>query len=284
MNNFSVSIIVPCYNQAQYLSETLDSVLAQTYFNWECIIVNDGSPDNTEEVAKLYCEKDIRFKYLFKINGGLSSARNAGIKASSGEFILPLDSDDLIGSTYLEKAIDRFRKYAETKLVYCKAELFGEMTGEWKLPDYNYNSILFENMIFCSAVFKRKDFNETIGYNENMVQGFEDWDFWLSLLNKSDVVFQIPEICFFYRKKENSMTQCITKEDGAALNKQLVLNHREKYEKFLPEIIGLKFHENQQKEIIINLSNELINIRSSKAYRLGKYLLKPFSFIRNNVR
>ena len=64
-----VSIIVPCYNQAQYLPETLDSVLAQTYPYWECIIVNDGSPDNTEEIAKHYCEKDNRFKYLFKENG-----------------------------------------------------------------------------------------------------------------------------------------------------------------------------------------------------------------------
>ena len=79
MNNPLVSIIVPCYNQAQYLPETLDSVLAQTYPYWECIIVNDGSPDNTEEIAKHYCEKDSRFKYVYKENGGLSSARNVSL-------------------------------------------------------------------------------------------------------------------------------------------------------------------------------------------------------------
>ncbi len=91
-----VSIVVPCYNQAHFLDETLQSVLDQSYSNWECIIVNDGSPDNTEDIAKQWCNKDYRFTYLYKENGGLCSARNAGISISKGEFILPLDSDDII--------------------------------------------------------------------------------------------------------------------------------------------------------------------------------------------
>ncbi|WP_374360648.1 glycosyltransferase family 2 protein, partial [Cloacibacterium sp.] len=73
-----ISVVVPCYNQAQYLDECLQSVLNQTYQDWECIIVNDGSPDHTEEIAKNWVEKDTRFIYLSKENGGLSSARNAG--------------------------------------------------------------------------------------------------------------------------------------------------------------------------------------------------------------
>ena len=95
MNN-KISIIVPCYNQAQYLDECLQSVLEQTYENWECIIVNDGSPDDTEVVAKKWLEKDNRFQYLYKKNGGLSSARNAGIKQAKGVYIQLLDSDDLL--------------------------------------------------------------------------------------------------------------------------------------------------------------------------------------------
>ena len=85
-----ISIIVPCYNQAQYLDECLQSVLDQTYHNWECIIVNDGSPDNTEEFANKWTAKDSRFKYLLKTNGGLSSARNAGIETANGEWILSI--------------------------------------------------------------------------------------------------------------------------------------------------------------------------------------------------
>ncbi|HAO28647.1 MAG TPA: glycosyltransferase family 2 protein, partial [Chryseobacterium indologenes] len=80
----TISIIVPCYNQAIYLDECLQSVLDQTYGNWECIIVDDGSPDNTKEVTEKWIEKDNRFIYLHKENGGLSSARNAGIEAAKG--------------------------------------------------------------------------------------------------------------------------------------------------------------------------------------------------------
>ena len=83
--NILVSIIVPCYNQAHFLDEALQSVLSQTYTNWECIIVNDGSPDNTENIAEKWLAVDSRFKYIKKDNGGLSSARNIGIKMSKIE-------------------------------------------------------------------------------------------------------------------------------------------------------------------------------------------------------
>jgi glycosyltransferase involved in cell wall biosynthesis len=85
-----VSVIVPCFNQAQYLGEALQSVLAQTYTNWECIIVDDGSPDNTERVASKFVKLDNRIKYHKKQNGGLADARNYGINKAKGEFILPL--------------------------------------------------------------------------------------------------------------------------------------------------------------------------------------------------
>ena len=103
-----VSVIVPCYNQAQYLDEALQFVIDQTYNNWVCIIVNDGSIQNTEEVAKKWVEKDARFTYLYKKNGGLSSARNTGIEKAKGNYILPLDADDKISNEYLELAINKF--------------------------------------------------------------------------------------------------------------------------------------------------------------------------------
>ena len=101
-----VSVIVPCYNQAIYLPEALNSLLAQTYQCWEAIVVNDGSPDETEKVALEYTWKDSRIKYVFKENGGLSSARNKGIELAQGEFILPLDADDIIHPEYMEKAME----------------------------------------------------------------------------------------------------------------------------------------------------------------------------------
>lgn len=278
-----VSVIVPCFNQDQYLPEALDSVLAQTYNNWECIIVNDGSPDNTEEIAKIYCNTDKRFKYIFKENGGLSSARNTGIRNSIGEYILPLDADDKISNTYLDLAIYSFMQNPDTKLVYCKAQFFGNESGEWQLNQYKYETLLFENIIFCSAIYKRADYNKTKGYNENMIYGFEDWDFWLSLLSPNDIVYRIPEICFYYRKKTNSMFDSITDDKCSFLNRQLVVNHHEKYERYFPDILRLRAITNRQEVTIIQLQSELISLKTSKAYQLGKFILKPFSFLRHRI-
>ena len=108
MKSGKVSIIVPCYNQAAYLAETLDSVLDQTYQHWECVIVNDGSPDNAEEIANEYVAKDNRFKYLWEKNEGPSQARNFGILNSDGKYVLPLDADDLVAPTYVGRAVDFF--------------------------------------------------------------------------------------------------------------------------------------------------------------------------------
>ena len=276
-----VSIIIPCYNQAQYLPEALASVLRQSYQFWECIIVNDGSRDNTEEIAKHFCEKNNRFKYIYKKNGGVSAARNTGIKNSSGEFILPLDADDLIGPDYIEKALQRFKNFPDTKLVYCKAKLFGDRTGDWNLDEYNYKTMLFENIIFCTAMYRKKDYYETTGYNENMIQGYEDWDFWLSLLNKSDIVYTIPEVCFYYRIRDQSRQGSLTDEMLQDLTKTIYNNHKEKYEKYIPDIIWMSQQVKRQKKTITSLEAEIKRIQVSKAYRLGKLILKPLSILRS---
>jgi glycosyltransferase involved in cell wall biosynthesis len=242
--------------------------------------VNDGSPDNTEEIAKGYCERDKRFNYIYKINGGLSSARNAGIKNSNGEFILPLDSDDLIGPEYLLKAIERFQFFPDTKLVYCKVNLFGKENGEWGLPDYNYVDLLFENMIFCSAIFKRKDYDNTNGYNENMLHGLEDWDFWLTLLQESDIVHCLPDIYFHYRIRHESMLRSLTNENGLQLRKIIYTNHKEKYQEFIPELIWQNAQIRKQQESILTLENEIKRIKTTKAFRLGKLILKPVSILK----
>jgi glycosyltransferase involved in cell wall biosynthesis len=209
MNNVKVSIIVPCYNQAQYLDECLQSVLDQTYQNWECTIINDGSPDNTEEVVEKWLKLDSRFKYIFQENGGLSSARNTGISQARGGFILPLDADDKIGVNYIELAIEAFEKDSSLTLVYCKAEKFGEETGEWKLSSFSIYDLARFNMIFCSAVFKKADWEKVGGYDINMIYGLEDWEFWIAILKNEGGVKCLEEVGFFYRIRANSMARTV---------------------------------------------------------------------------
>lgn len=269
--NQRVSIIVPCYQQAEFLPDALNSILAQTYSDWECIIVNDGSTDNTKEVAASFCDKDSRFRYVEQQNKGLATARNNGIKASCGQFILPLDADDTIGPMYLEKAINHFAKQPETTIVYCQAKLFGEVNQIWELPKYDYDSFIWLNSIFCSAIYKREDYDKTIGYNPNMKYGFEDWDLWLSILNKDSIVYQIEEPLFFYRTKKSSMTNS-THEKMRILYATIYNNHKEVYEPYLSHIIEYK---NASLLLEEEAHNAILKVKDSKSYRLGYVILHP---------
>ena len=264
-----ISVIVPCYNQAQYLDECLQSVLDQTYRNWECIIVNDGSPDHTEEIAKKWTEKDTRFKYLYKENGGLSSARNAGIEMAKGEWILPLDADDKIGNQYLELAEKEFGK--DYTVIYCEAELFGNETGKWHLPEFSLENLAKKNCIFCSAFYKKEDWKKVNGYDVNMIYGLEDYEFWISLLKneKKNTVKKLPQTLFYYRVKENSM---LTNLKSERINK--MFNYiSKKHTDFFLEYLGSFNELFLLQENILKKYDKLLN---SKKIKFLEFILKPY--------
>jgi glycosyltransferase involved in cell wall biosynthesis len=231
-----VSVIIPCYNQAVYLPETLHSVLDQTYSDWECIIVDDGSPDHTSGVAQEWTQKDVRFKYLKKPNGGVSDARNAGIRNATGEYILPLDSDDKISKDYMREAVAVLDADPEVRLVYSRARFFGVVNRKWRTADYSYKEIIMKNMIFCSAFYRKKDFDKTNGYNTSMITGWEDWDFWIDFLNEKSKVVRLDACHFFYRRKNASRNKSLTREQKERLYLQLFNNHREIYLRYLNPI------------------------------------------------
>lgn len=281
-----LSIIIPCYNSSFYIKETLDSVRKQTFCDWECIIVNDGSTDNSLDIIKEYYIKDKRFKYIDKKNEGPAIARNIAIQNSTGEFILPLDSDDIIEPTYTEKAIQHFRLYPKTKLVYCQAELFGNKNGKWDLPNYSYSNLIWANCIFCAAIYRREDYDKTKGYNPNMNMVEEDWDFYLSLLNINDLVYQIPEILFYYRQHEKSRTN-LEPQVLIASRLQLILNHPDIYQKDIQDtaIWLLKTCGIQEDILKLNkkleyTSNELYKITHSKSFKIGRAITFPLRIIK----
>lgn len=201
-----VSVIIPCYNQGQFLDEAVQSVLNQQYADFEIIIVNDGSTD-VQTIQKCEAYKHPKIKLLTTTNNGLAAARNNGIKRAGGTYILPLDADDKIGSDYLIEAVSVLEKNPEIGIVYCKAQLFGAVETEWQLPEYSIREILKNNVIFCSALFKREDWEQVGGYDPGMIYGWEDYDFWLSLIEKNRKVFQLPAIHFYYRIAPDSMVR-----------------------------------------------------------------------------
>ena len=136
-----ISVVIACYNQGIYLSDALNSLEKQTFQNWEGIIVNDGSTDGTEEIALEYVKKDERFKYVFQENGGVSKARNIGAAQALGTYILPLDADDKLEETYIEKALSHFTHHPETLLVYCQWGFFGEATNHSQVSYKGYGKL-----------------------------------------------------------------------------------------------------------------------------------------------
>ena len=257
MKNKIVSIIVPCYNCAPYISETLDSVLSSSYSLWECIVIDDGSTDASSQIASEYVTKDSRFKLIQQRNLGVSIARNNGIEAAKGEYILPLDADDLIASTYIEKAVNVLESDDSVKLVYCKADFFGEKKGHFNL-DYSYEKLLWYNEIFNCAMYRKSDFIKTGGYAKNMQKGYEDWDFWLSFLTKNDKVVRLDETLFFYRIKKESRNKGAMQFEKE-LRKQIVINHKNIYEPYLTNIIN--WH---------NAASAYDGLKKSKMYRFAK--------------
>ncbi|MFV5688938.1 glycosyltransferase family 2 protein [Flavobacterium sp. ZT3R25] len=257
MNNSLVSIIVPCYNQVQYLNEALQSVLEQTYIRWECIIVDDGSPDNTQAVAKQWVEKDSRFVYLKKENGGLSSARNYGIEHATGEFILPLDADDKIAANYVALAVQSFQEDTSLKVVYCKADRFGDVTGIWQLQPFSLLNLCSNNMIFCSAMFRKRDWKLVGGYDVKMLYGWEDWEFWIAILKNGGGVKCLDEVGFYYRIKSSSMVKQLNEEKRMYLLEYMSIKHVDFFIRQLGSFTQLnETLEQTRKKHVENLKSE----------------------------
>ncbi len=223
-----VSVIIPCFNDGTYIDEAVDSVLAQTYQDFEIIIVNDGSTDpRTNDILSNYSRPKTRV--IQTTNQGVARARNRAIEEASGEFILPLDADDRIKEAYLEKAVKALDTDKNIGIVYCLAEFFGERTGPWQLPDFSLAELIVHNHIFCSAFFRRADWLKVSGYNPNMRYGFEDWDLWLSIIELKREVFRIPELLFSYRMKSVSRSALMTEDLILDMRVQVFNNHRQLY-------------------------------------------------------
>lgn len=236
-----VSVIIPCYNQGQYLDESVDSVLSQSYQDFEIIIVNDGSNDHfTINLLNSYNKP--KTKVIHTTNQGLASARNNGIEIAEGEYILPLDADDRIGPEYLENAVDVLDRNPGIGIVYCMAEVLGKVGVTWGLPDFSIERMLLDNIIFCSAFFRRSAWKEVGGYDPNMIYGWEDYDFWLSLIEKGALVYKIPKVMFYYRDLSDSMVRSKTDEQKITMFRRVYFKHQELFHEhidtWIRKIIG----------------------------------------------
>jgi len=192
------------------LPDAVESCLDQTYRNIEIIVVNDGSPDNTSEVARKY-----QVKLVEKENGGLSSARNAGIKVAKGKYILTLDADDKICSTFIEKCLE-----ADDDIVSTMQQEFGDSNNLWwgGMEHPKYEDFKEHNRINCCSLFLKEIWEDIGGYDENMRVGYEDWDFWIRATKEAYAVTVVQEPLFFYRKHGKSMVDSAWSKHDEIIN------------------------------------------------------------------
>ena len=281
MNKGLVSIIMPCYRKEQYITEALASIEAQTYSEWELVLIDDSSPDDTIGVARRHIETnnwaDGKAIYLHQENQGPAAARNNGIRASHGEFILPLDPDDTIEPSYIEKAVNILQNNSSIKLVYCEADSFGAWSGPWPHRPYNHETMIWYNLIHNSAIYRRSDYDLTPGYNPNLRKGLEDWDFYLYLLGPTDKVHCIDEVLYHWRAAAEQRTEDADAHQQELL-RQIYHNHRELYEQYHQDVVF--FHEmwtlNEYRY------QQAERLRNTHAYRLGKILLHPFNLFKRH--
>ncbi|MFM8331422.1 MAG: glycosyltransferase family 2 protein [Candidatus Methylumidiphilus sp.] len=210
------SILIPTYNQAKYLGAALDSVLSQSFSNWEAIIVNDGSTDDTCQVIDAYCLKDRRFHALHKINGGAGSALNAGLKMAVGEWVCWLSSDDLFEPYKLQTHLEWIEKTPECSFFFTHFRELHEKTGKlidsdhWRpLPEKKFQVIemLRSNYIAGNSICVSRVAWEKVGiFNEALRYG-QDYDMWLRLLTEHPATY-IPIRTCITRIHAHQDSQC----------------------------------------------------------------------------
>ncbi|WP_347052910.1 glycosyltransferase family 2 protein [Flavobacterium olei] len=272
-----VSIIVPCYKQAHFLKYSLQSVLDQTYSDWECFIVNDGSPDNVAEVVEQWKNKDVRFKYLEQQNGGLSSARNFGIKYSHGTYILPLDADDILHHDYVRKAVLEIELDKSLAIVSCHSKFFikkkENVVYELKPKGDGCINLLYGNQLIATSLYRKECWEEVGGYDENMKKGFEDWEFWISITKRGWKYKIIPEFLFYYRKAKKSMLVDTVSNHDASIKEYIFKKHKECYVADFENCMTVLFYE--QNAIRMNQKR----IKNSLEYKIAKIICKPYRVI-----
>ena len=193
-----VSVIVPVYNAAPYLRETLDSILSSTYRPIEVVMVDDGSRDDSLTIAQTYCKQHIECRVIQQENRGVSAARNTAINAAKGVYILPVDADDKIADKFIEKAVDVINRDDNIRVVGCRCWMFGAVDKEWKLQKFSHELLARKNMIPATAMYRKSDWERCGGYCEQEIYR-EDWDFWLSMMELGGTFYKLNEVLFFYR-------------------------------------------------------------------------------------
>jgi len=239
-----VSVIMPAYNSAEYIKAAIESVLIQNYTNFELVIINDGSTDNTDKIVHGF--KDGKIRYLWQKNRGLAATHNTGIRQSRGEFITKLDADDKMTPDFIARHLQEFAKHPEADLVYCDDCLIDESDKSIRIikrPEYSDRKLLIRDLFRCGypivpfrTCIRRSVFNKIGFFDENLPIG-EDYDMMRRFIKHGLKISHLPSALYLRRMTENSLSRNLTRYK-AKCQLELVKRFTEtfRYDELFPDV------------------------------------------------
>jgi glycosyltransferase involved in cell wall biosynthesis len=239
-NRPRVSVVVPCYNLGQYVEEAVDSVLAQTYQDFEIIVVNDGSTDSrTNDILRGL--RRPRTVVLTTENRGLPAARNLAIQHSRGAYVCALDADDKLHPEFLARTTAILAADPGVGFVSTWVECFGIENWIWRQERCDFPKLLTECVVLTASLVRREALDAVGGYDtERYLFGCEDWDLWISAVEKGFIGTIVPEVLFYYRQRAGSMRRVSeTLEVRTRVWESLLAKHSDSYRRFWPEVVSL---------------------------------------------
>jgi glycosyltransferase involved in cell wall biosynthesis len=248
-------VIIPCYNLGQYLEEAVNSVLAQTFQDFEIVIVDDGSTDPaTLELLADY--RPPRTRVIRMPHGGVSAARNAAIAASTGIHLCALDADDRLEPTYFGKAVERLEADPSVAFVSCWLRTFGDEEWEWTPERCDLPGLLWEDTVLTASLVRRDAVVAAGGYDTGMpVQGGEDWDLWLTLVARGYRGVILPEVLFNYRRRAGSLSTISWNGSGhLPLADYRVTKHADAYRAHLLDVL---LHQDEETAALLRRNDEI---------------------------
>lgn len=279
MKKSNVTVIIPCYNDAIYINKAVNSIISQTLQADEIIIIDDGSNKETKRALKKINYPNI--KIITQENLGVCKARNNAIKKVKTKYILTLDSDDFFEPTFIEKAVNFIEKDPDIGVVGCYFRWFNEENKNLrsiKATGGKVKDFLYGNKGIGNALFRKICWEQVGGYDEKMIYGYEDWEFWIAITALGWKYHIIKEPLFNYRRKKSSRDITAKNKHDLELKKYIFKKHKKLYALHINETLNYCF-ENIEKH-----KKQKLLIQHSLEYKIGAILLKPLKYLSKNFK
>ena len=227
--NDLVSVVIPCFNYGKYIDEAVDSVLNQTYKNFEIVIIDDCSEDDSYKdcLRQIDKNKDKIRVFRNEVNKGVAKSRNIAIENALGKYIIILDADDMIHCTYIEKVLNCIKE-GKGDIVGTSVHYFGNRIDVEHLPDYSSKTVLKFNPLNCTAIYPKEYWKQIGGYKEE--QMYEDWEFWVNMVYHNHKIYQLKEYLFYYRQHDDSRVRKAN-SNHSYWRKQMLALYRDFYKR-----------------------------------------------------